>query len=336
MEYTKIKNSDLTVSRFAMGGCPMGEYGWGKVDEKDLIDAVHTALDEGVTLFDTADTYGLGKSEQVLGGALGEHRKDVVINTKFGVRVGKGGTTYDNSPSYIKEACEKSLKNLGTDYIDIYTVHYRDGKTPISEVLGALEELKKEGKIRYFGLSNITDEDIPELKEHKGSFVMFQDEYSLAQRKNERYMFELAEELQLTPLTWGSLGQGILSGKYDRNTTFGPDDRRSRPTYVNFHGEKLLKNLEIVDAMRPIAQAHGKSIAAVAIRFILDWIPDSVVLAGVKRPGQLTSNIESMDWNLSKEELDMLNRISWGALRCIRFIALEDSNVRAFSERRAA
>lgn len=316
MEYTKIKNSDLTVSRFAMGGCPMGEYGWGKVDEQDLIDAVYTALDEGVTFFDTADTYGLGKSEQVLGAALGGHRKDVVINTKFGVRVGKDGTSYDNSPSYIKEACEKSLKNLSTDYIDIYTVHYRDGKTPISEVLGALEDLKKEGKIRYFGLSNITDEDISELKEHKGSFVMFQDEYSLAQRKNEKYMFELAEELQLTPLTWGSLGQGILSGKYDRNTTFGPDDRRSRSIYVNFHGEKLLKNMDIVDEMRKVQTELVKeyntdiSLTAIAIRFILDHIPGSIVLAGIKNPGQLMGNIGAFGWKLNDEQLKRLEKIS--------------------------
>ena len=316
MEYIQIKNSDLTVSRFAMGGCPMGEYGWGKVDEQDLIDAVHTALDEGVTFFDTADTYGLGKSEQVLGAALGNHRKDVVINTKFGVRVGKNGTTYDNSPAYIKEACEKSLNNLRTDYIDIYTIHYRDGKTSILEVLRVLEELKKEGKIRYFGLSNITDEDIPELKEHKGSFVMFQDEYSLAQRKNEKYMFELAEELQLTPLTWGSLGQGILSGKYDRNATFGPDDRRSKPIYVNFHGEKLLKNMDIVDEMRyvqkELVEEYDKdiSLTAIAIRFILDHIRDSVVLAGIKNPGQIKGNIGAFGWKLNDGQLDRLEKIS--------------------------
>lgn len=279
VEYTKIRNSELTVSRFVMGGCPMGEYGWGKVEEQDLIDAVHAALDAGVTMFDTADTYGLGKSEQVLGSSLGAHRKDVVVNTKFGVRVGQRGTVYDNSPEYIEEACNRSLKNLGTDYIDIYTVHYRDGKTPISDVIGALEKLRDAGKIRYFGLSNLTDADIPELRKHIGSFVTFQDEYSLAQRKNEKYMFQLADELQLTPLTWGSLGQGILSGKYNSNSTFGPDDRRSRPIYVNFHGEKLAKNMDIVDEMRKVQaeikkeQGIDVTLTAIAIRFILDHIP---------------------------------------------------------------
>lgn len=315
VEYVNLKNSDLTVSRLVMGGCPMGEYGWGKVDEQDLIDAVHEALDAGVTMFDTADTYGLGKSEQVLGHGLGAHRKDVIINTKFGVCVENGKTTYNNSPKYIEKACDRSLKNLGTDYIDVYTIHYRDKQTPIEVVLDTLENLRKAGKVRYFGLSNLTDADIPELEKHIGSFVMFQDEYSLAQRKNEKYMFNLAEKLQLTPLTWGSLGQGILSGKYDSSSTFGPDDRRSRPIYVNFHGDKLLKNLKIVDEMRNIQaelQLDGidASLSAIAIRFILDYIPNSIVLAGIKKPLQLQDNKKAMDWHLSSSQIQRLQQIS--------------------------
>lgn len=310
MEYIKLNNSDLTVSRLCMGGCPMGGHGWGNVQESELIDAVHTALDNGITFFDTADTYGLGQSEITLGKALGEHRKDVVIASKFGVRVGAGKTTYDNSPEWIREALSASLKRLGTDYIDLYQVHYRDGVTPICEVVETLEELKAKGLIREFGLSNLYLKDTDELKGYENKFVSFQNEYSLACRKHENDILGISEAFNMTPLTWGSLGQGILTGKYDKNTVFGSDDRRSRDIYVNFHGEKLLRNLEIVEVMKGIAANHQKSVPSVAIRFILDHLPKSVVIAGAKNERQILSNIEAMDWSLTEEELTLLDNIS--------------------------
>ncbi|MBR7179895.1 MAG: aldo/keto reductase [Oscillospiraceae bacterium] len=310
MEYITLKNSDLRVSRLCVGGCPMGGHGWGVVQENELIDAVHAALDQGINFFDNADTYGLGQSERTLGKALGSRRSEAVIATKFGVRVTKQGTVYDNSPQWIREACESSLQRLGADYIDLYQMHYRDGRTSIGTVLEVLEQLRQEGKIRYFGLSNLTQADFAELSRYKCKFVSLQNEYSLARRDHEADMLQFSRELDLTPLTWGSLGQGILTGKYDRTAAFGSDDRRSREIYVNFHGEKLLKNLEIVERMRPIAAEHGKSVSAVAIRFILDHLKDSVVICGVKRPAQLLGNAESLGWHLSPEELDLLDRIS--------------------------
>lgn len=310
MEYTTLKNSDLKVSRICMGGCPMGGYGWGEVQENELIDAVHAALDQGITFFDTADTYGLGQSEITLGKALGEHRKDVIVASKFGVRAGNGKTVYDNSPEWIREALQGSLKRLGTDYIDLYQIHYRDNITPISAVVATLEDLKKEGYIRYFGLSNIHQEDLKELQPYVGKFVSFQDEYSLACRKNETDMLMIADQMNLTPLTWGSLGQGILTGKYDKNTVFDSNDRRSRDIYVNFHGKKLLKNLEIVEVLKKIAKEHEKSVASVAIRFILDYLPESVVLCGAKRPSQIIGNAEGAGWSLNNDEIEMLKKIS--------------------------
>ena len=310
MEYTTLKNSDLKVSRICMGGCPMGGYGWGEVQENELIDAVHAALDQGITFFDTADTYGLGQSEITLGKALGEHRKDVIVASKFGVRAGNGKTVYDNSPEWIREALHGSLERLGTDYIDLYQIHYRDNITPISVVVETLEDLQKQGYIRYFGLSNIHREDLKELQPYVGKFVSFQDEYSLACRKNEADMLMIADQMRMTPLTWGSLGQGILTGKYDKNTVFDSNDRRSRDIYVNFHGEKLLKNLEIVEVLKKIAKEHEKSVASVAIRFILDYLPESVVLCGAKRPSQIIGNAEGAGWSLSKEEIEMLKKIS--------------------------
>lgn len=311
MEYTMLRNSDLKVSRLCMGGCPMGGYGWGDTQENELIEAVHTAVDQGVNFFDTADTYGLGQSEKTLGKALGSHRKDVVIASKFGVRIENGKTFYDNSSSWIKKAVEGSLRRLGTDYIDLYQIHYRDGKTPIGEVIETLEEMKKKGYIRYYGLSNIHEDDIEEIKLFRGKFVSFQDEYSLACRKNESDMKSIAQDLEMTILTWGSLGQGILTGKYTKeNVNFGNDDRRSRDIYVNFHGEKLLKNLEIVEVMRTIADKYEKPVAAVAIRYILDFLSDSVVLCGAKRPSQILGNIEGLGWNLEREDIKRLDEVS--------------------------
>ena len=310
MEYITLKNSDLRVSRLCMGGCPMGGYGWGEVQESELIAAVHAALDRGINFFDTADTYGLGQSEKTLGRALGARRDQAVIATKFGVRAGPGGTVYDNSPEWIIEACDRSLRRLGTDYIDLYQIHYRDGRTELSVVVDTMEYLRSQGKVRYFGLSNLKAADIPEFEGFKGCFVSVQNQYSLACRDHEADIMALAGRMELTPMTWGSLGQGILTGKYGRDVSFGSNDRRSRAIYVNFFGEKLEKNLGIVEAMRPIATEHGKPLGALAVRFILDRLPGSAVLCGAKRPEQILSNAEAMDWKLSDEELARLEMIS--------------------------
>ncbi len=310
MEYINLKNTDLKVSRFCMGGCPMGGYNWGKVEQDELVGAIRKAIDTGVNFFDTADTYGLGQSEKTLAKGLGANRKDVIIETKFGVRVEGGKTFYDNSPDYIEAALDNSLRRLDTDYIDIYLIHYRDGITPMEDVVGKLIELREKGKIRYFGLSNVTAEDIDEIKPFKGLFVNCQNEFSLACRKNEEDLRRLQSELDLTPMTWGSLGQGILTGKYDLKSKFGADDRRRLDIYVNFHGDKLRKNMEIVDVLREIAVNRGKTLSACAIRFILDSLPESVALAGIKRADQLISNLDAMGWSFTPDEFKALDEVS--------------------------
>lgn len=310
MEYINLKNSELKVSRICMGGCPMGGYGWGDVQEQELIDAIHCSLDHGINFFDTADTYGLGQSEITLAKGLGKRRNDVIIESKFGVHYTKEGTFYDNTPKYIQECLENTLKRLNTDYIDVYVIHYRDGKTSIEDVISKLEDLKTAGKLRYYGLSNIHGNDINELLPHKNQFVCCQDEYSLVCRKFEGDLLNVESEIGVTPLTWGSLGQGILTGKYDRNARFEQNDRRSRDIYANFHGDKFLNNIDIVDTMRPIAEKHGVSVSAVAIRFIMDHLKESVVLVGAKRPSQILGNIEAIGWTLSDEEINILDNIS--------------------------
>ena len=311
LETTVLKNSDLAVSRLCMGGCPMGQHGWGKVDKKDLIEAVHTALDIGINFFDTADVYGLGESERTLGEALGARRHEAIITTKFGVRVDLSkGTWFDNTLKWSIQALTESLKRLNTDYVDLYLVHYRDGVTPIEEFVNASLHLKEKGYIRNFGFSNVFRQDIEEIKPFQDYFVAVQDEYSLARREHEQDLLEMSATLDLSPLTWGSLGQGILTGKYDDNSVFGSDDRRSRAAYVNFHGDKLKKNMEIVKVMRSISERIGKPLSAIAARFILDTIPGSVVLTGVKNRAQLEDNVQSLGWHLDAQDIDLLKAIS--------------------------
>lgn len=288
----------------------MGRYGWGDVSKDELIKSIHKAIDNGINFFDSADVYGLGEGEKTLGEALGNKRSDVIIGTKFGVRFENNISFYDNSIDWINKSIEQSLRRLKTDYIDLYQVHYRDNNTPIDDVIDTLERLKKRGLIRYYGLSNIHIDDIDELQAHKGMFVSFQDEYSLACRKNEIDMFSISNILKINPLTWGSLGQGILTGKYNINSKFNSNDRRSREIYVNFHGEKLVHNMRIVETLKEIANETDKCIPAIAIRWILDYLPNSIVIAGIKNLEQLNSNASSLGWKLTIEQINKLKKIS--------------------------
>ena len=292
----------------------MGGYGWGETCERDFIDAIRVALDNGVNFFDTADTYGLGQSEITLAKGLGSRRREAVIQSKFGVRVMRDmvgrKTVYDNSPAYIKKALEGTLQRLKTDYVDIYTIHYRDQETPLEAVVETLDKLKKEGKVRYFGLSNVREDGLNELIPFKGLFATCQDEFSLVCRRNEADLMDVMEKIGALPMTWGSLGQGILTGKYGADVKFGEDDRRRRGVYVNFRGEKLKKNLEIVSKMKPIAEKYGTSCSATAIRFILDYLKESIVAVGVKSAKQMESNLECMGWRLDEAELKTLDLAS--------------------------
>ena len=310
METIRLKGIDLPVSRLCTGGCPAGEYGWGNVDHAQIEGAIRRAFELGVNFFDTADTYGLGKSEQNMGEVLHGVRDRVVIATKFGVRVEGGKTFYDNSPAYIETALHKSLKNLNSDYIDLYQIHYLDGVTPVDTMMEALIRHKESGKIRAIGLSNVSCEQAAAFAPYAEHIASFQNHYSLAHRDVESAMVSIAEDMQIAPLTWGSLGQGILTGKYGADVHFESNDRRSRTIYDNFYGEKLQKNLRIVDAMRPIAEAHCVPVSAVAVRFILDHLKGSAVITGMKSPAQAEGNALALTFQLTKDEVAALEEVS--------------------------
>lgn len=305
VETVILGNSDLIVSRLGVGGCPFGGHGWGQVDRREMTAAIHEALDAGINFFDTADVYGLGRSEDLLGQAL--RGRQAVIATKCGVRVENGRTFYDNSPAWMEFACEQSLRRLGRDCIEVYQLHYRDGR-PMGEIVETFRKLRAAGKIRYFGLSNVGERDLEELLPYRGEFLSIQNQYSLAHRGGEGEFIRLCGELAASPVTWGSLGQGVLTGKYGPDAAFGGDDRRSRDSYVNFRGDRFARNLQIVEALRPIAAEHGVTVGTAAVRFILDRLPGSVALCGIKRTDQLL--IGALGWHLTAEEMAALDQVS--------------------------
>ena len=310
MEKIVLKNTGLSVSRLCIGGCPAGEYGWGNVSRDEVERAMLHALEMGVNFFDTADTYGLGRSEETLGETLRAHRDSVVLATKFGVRVEHGKTFFDNSPVFIEQALAASLKRLKTDHIDLYQVHYLDGVTPIPVMMEALIAHQQKGDIRAIGLSNIHSDSLPDFAPYREHIATFQNHYSLAHRDDEAAVRKISEALTLSPLTWGSLGQGILTGKYNADVHFDANDRRSREVYDNFYGEKLQKNLRIVEVMRPIAKTHGVPVSSVAVRWILDELPASVVITGVKTPQQAEDNAMAMAFTLTPDERAALREVS--------------------------
>ncbi len=306
MESVLLGESGLRVSRLGFGCCPLGQHGWGAVDRAALIAAVRRAADGGVTLFDTADVYGLGASEENLAKALGPRRKDVVIATKFGVRVEGGRTFYDNAPAHMERALLGSLRRLKTDYVDLYQVHYLDGVTPPEDVVEALERWRTRGAIRAYGVCNVRAADLPRLSSCGGRFASVQNACSLVRLGGEADLRAACAALHAAPMTWGSLGQGVLTGAYGADAAFPPDDRRSRASYPHFHGEGLARSQRIVAAMRPIAAAHGVPLSAAALRFLLDRLSGSVVLAGAKRPEQAADNLRADGWNLSAQEIAAL------------------------------
>ena len=310
MQTITLKGKALTVSRLCMGGCPAGEYGWGNVSRDEVERAMLHALELGINFFDTADTYGLGRSEETLGETLGPHRAQVALATKFGVRVENGHTFFDNSPAYLDQALAASLKRLRTDHIDLYQVHYLDDHTPIPVLMEALLAHQRKGDILAIGLSNVPPERLAELEPYREHIATFQNHFSLAHRTDEATMRATASTLQAAPLTWGSLGQGILTGKYGADVHFDSSDRRSRAVYDNFYGDKLQQNLRIVDEMRPIAAKYGVPVASVAVRWILDTLPGSVVITGVKSPAQAEANALAFTFTLTEAERSALNAVS--------------------------
>lgn len=308
METRKLGSTEITVSRVAFGAWAVGGAHWGKTDDEVSTAAIHRALDLGITLFDTAPVYGYGHSEELVGRALGARRKDVVLATKCGIAWdpdNPGEPRHDARALSVREECEKSLRRLGTEWIDLYQVHVVDEATPIADTVGALEELRGAGKIRAWGLCN----HWPELALAAlaaGPCVSLQSRYNLFAREAEREEIALCREKGLGFLAYEPLMRGLLAGKFGRTTRFAADDLRSRDD--RFRGERFVRALLVVEQLRTLARARKSTPAQLAIAWVLGHPGVTAALCGAKTAAQVEENAGAAELVLSAEERARIDR----------------------------
>lgn len=310
MEFIKLPELDTPMSRLGLGGCPLGGHGWGETDDRNSIDAVRCALDLGINHFDTADIYGLGHSETILAEALGATRHTMVIASKFGVRrTSEGKTYFDNSPGYLRTALAESLRRLKLDRIPLYYLHWPDGRTSLEESVAALDERRRCGLIGAIGLSNITADQLQRACS-VATISAVQVQYSLVHRQQAEALATTAQRFNVPLITWGSLAQGLLTGKYNAQSTFPTGDRRSR--YEDFIGARFQRNLALVERLQVVAAQACKSPGQTAMRWLLDQSSVGAVLFGAKSAAQVSENLGAIDWTLTLESCARLTE--WTAM----------------------
>ena len=313
MKYNKLGTTDIEVSEYTLGCWPFaGGAVWGDQDDSDSIAAVHASLDAGINFFDTADVYSTGDSEEILGRALAAKRHDVLVATKVRARMGSGPNEVGLSRVHIIQACEASLKRLGTDHIDLYQIHRADPETDIEETLSALTDLVRAGKVRYIGCSNLEAWQLMKalaVSERRGfeAFQCTQSYYGLVGRDLERDTIPLIQDQGLGLLVWSPLAGGFLSGKFTRE---GASDKDARRATFDFPPIDKERAFDILDVMLPIADAHGVSVAQVALAWLLAQGAVTSVIIGAKRMDQLEDNLRAVDLTLSDEEVARLDEVS--------------------------
>ena len=307
-----MRASAIGFGTWPIGGTEVAE-GYGGVDEQDAINAIHKALDLGITLFDTADSYGLGRAERILGKALGPRRKDIVLVSKFSevyyTTAEEWG--YNSQYWYTKRSCEMSLKRLGTDYLDLYLIHGPDPHCPFEETMKALNELKEEGKIRYIGVSNFSVEQMAECMKY-GTLVANQMLYNIFDRRIEKNVIPFCKENGIGVMAYSSLCFGLLSGTMTAQTTFGPNDWRSSGAYGDFPVFKrpnFERNLAMVEKLKEMAKKYDRSVAQLAMNWVLSNPVVSVALTGPTKPEQIEENVKGADWRISAEDLAEIDRL---------------------------
>jgi aryl-alcohol dehydrogenase-like predicted oxidoreductase len=318
MEYRQLGRSGLRVSTITLGTMGFGGTGWaspiGNLDVAAARRQIDLCLEAGVNLFDTADVYSNGLSEQILGEALGADRDDVLIATKVRGDMGTGPNDAGLSRHHIVRAAEASLRRLGTDHIDLYQVHEWDGLTPLDETLGALDQLVRSGKVRYVGSSNYTGWQLMKAlwtadRRARESFVSEQIYYSLQARDAENELVPIAVDQGLGILVWSPIAGGLLSGKYRRGQDAPEGTRRFEGwTEPPVHDEDRL--YATIDELVAIGAAHGVSAAQVALAWTLGRPAVTSVIVGARTEEQLKDNLAAADLVLSDEERRRLDDVS--------------------------
>ena len=304
MLYRKLGSSDLNCSVVALGTWSMVGDFWGKSDDDASIDTIRASLDAGINTIDTAPVYGNGHSEEIVGKAIkGRKREDIIIATKCGIDI-VGKTGRNSSPELLYKEIDASLKRLGTDYVDLYQVHWPDPNTPLEETFTALSKIVESGKVRYVGVSNYSPEQMEEASKYC-EIVSLQPPYSLLQREIEDES-SLLYRKGIGVLSYGSIGAGALTGKFKTRPIFNDDDRRDK-FYDFFSEENWPKTAALVDVLREIADSRGKPVVHVAINWVLKQEGITVALVGARTPEQAIMNAGAGEWSLSDEENKMIN-----------------------------
>ncbi len=307
MEQLKLGNQGLAVSSMGLG-CMGMSASYGKGEESENIRVIHRALELGVNFFDTAEAYGPYENELLLGKALKGRRDQVVLATKFGFQFKNGKITgVDGSPANVKRAANESLKRLGTDYIDLFYQHRKDGNVPIEETVGAMAELVKEGKVRYLGLSEVGPQTI--RRAHAvHPITALQSEYSIWERGIEERILPLLRELHIGFVPFSPLGRGYLTGKIQSLAELAESDfRQHDPRFV---GENFQKNLSILEVVKQIASEAAAAPSQIALAWLLRQGSDVVPIPGTKRMQYLEENIAATRVQLTPAQLDRLNGLA--------------------------
>ena len=307
MKQRKLGNQGLVVSELGLGCMGMSEF-YGIADESEAIATIHRALELGVTLLDTADMYGVGHNEELVGKAIKGHRDRVMIATKFGNVRGSDGSFkgVNGKPEYVRSCCDASLKRLGVDTIDLYYQHRVDPNTPIEETVGAMAELVQAGKVRYLGLSEAASATIRRaMAVHPISAL--QTEYSLWSREPESEILPTCRELGIGFVAYSPLGRGFLTGKIKSLDTLSEGDYRAG-LYPRLQGDNLQQNLELVEQIEQMAAAKGIKAGQLALAWVLAQGEDIVPIPGTKRRTYLEENIAAAAVTLTPAELDQIGK----------------------------
>jgi len=317
MEYRQLGGSGLRVPVLSFGTATFGGVGevfskWGSTDVEEARRMVDMCLEAGVNLFDTANAYSRGRAEEVLGGAIAGRRDSVLISTKATFPMGDGPNDSGASRAALVRACDASLRRLGTDYIDIYFMHGFDATSPLDETLSALDDLIRAGKVRYIGCSNFSGWHLMKaltVSERYGwaKYIAHQVYYSLVSRELEWELMPLALDQKVGSVVWSPLAGGALSGKLRRGQPLPEGSRLATADFPNVRSEKLY---EVIDVLEAVAGETGKSMAQVALNWVLHRPSVSSVIIGARDELQLKQNLGSIGWRLSAEQEARLDAAS--------------------------
>ena len=313
MEQRRIGDSGLVCSALGFGTWEMSTTMYGHIDVQEAMRAVQSAIDHGITLFDTAEVYGPYHSEEILAKALGARRQEIVLVTKVGFTFDDQNkiTGRDSDPAYITARAEGCLRRLNTDVLDLLLIHWPDHKTPFADAIGALEKLKQDGKIRAYGVSNYT---VPMMEEceQAGHLATNQVGYHLYDRRMEAAVLPYCQAHDIGFMAYGTLGFGLLTGAFDEETAFVDWDWRSKGKAFGlplFEREDFLKELRVTKRLQELAGDHGYTVAQLAIVWVLDNPAVSVALVGMRNERELQENVAATDWRLSEADRAEIDRI---------------------------